>query len=247
MRSISLSRFIAYQNRTMPNYHALIEEQKRLCRQLVLEDRLADGEPEFIAGADVGFEADGTVTRAAIALLHYPSLTLFDYRIARITTEIPYIPGLLSFREVPALIEAWQQLPVKPSLVLVDGQGIAHPRRLGVASHFGLFTSTPTIGVAKSRLCGQYSELPESIGDAIPLMDKSELLGYVLKSKARCKPLFISPGHMMSQESALLWVRRCLKGYRLPEPTRWADLIASNKPAFQRWKAKQQLILPNDR
>lgn len=132
---------------------------------------------------------------------------------------------------------AWSQLTTVPQLVLVDGQGIAHPRRLGVASHFGLLIDVPTIGVAKSRLCGKYDESGLQDGAAVPLVDKDEQIGWVWNSKARCKPLYVSVGHRVSQESALLWVERCMRGYRLPEPTRWADAIASRRPAFVRWLA----------
>lgn len=213
----------------------LIAEQKLLASEIILQDRLGVNEPVFIAGTDVGFENEGTVTRAAIVILSYPSLELMDYKIARVDTQIPYIPGLLSFREVPALMAAWKLLDHKPQLVFVDGQGVAHPRRIGVASHFGLLIDTPTIGVAKSRLCGHHEPVADYVGAVQPLIDKNEQIGTVLRSKARCKPLYISSGHLISQESALRWVLQCFKGYRLPEPTRWADAIASNRPAFQKW------------
>jgi deoxyribonuclease V len=123
----------------------------------------------------------------------------------------------------------------RPQLVVVDGQGIAHPRRLGVASHFGLLADVPTIGVAKSRLCGQFAPLDDAVGALQPLNDKQEQIGWVWRSKARCNPLFISTGHRISLPTALSFIQSCMRGYRLPEPTRWADAIASNRPAFQRW------------
>lgn len=215
----------------------LIEKQKELARQIVLEDRFELSEPVLIAGTDVGFENEGAITRAAIAILTFPQLELVEYKIARVNTGIPYIPGLLSFREIPALTAAWQLLENKPQLVFVDGQGVAHPRRLGVAGHLGLVIDTPTIGVAKSRLCGKHQPVGENVGAMQPLMDKGEQIGTVLRSKARCKPLYISSGHLISQQTALDMVLQCFKGYRLPEPTRWADAIASNRPAFQKWLA----------
>ncbi|CNF24627.1 endonuclease V [Yersinia nurmii] len=217
----------------------LRQEQRQRAAEIILHDDPDFRVPRLIAGADVGFEQQGTVTRAAIAILRYPSLELVEYQIARVATSMPYIPGLLSFREYPALMAAWAQLRHWPDLVLVDGQGVAHPRRLGVASHFGLLADVPTIGVAKSRLCGQFA--PLETNTLQPLIDGDEQLGWVwrskLRSKLRCNPLFISPGHRISMDSALVWVQNCMRGYRLPEPTRWADAIASNRPAFQRWLA----------
>ncbi|MFI8418490.1 deoxyribonuclease V [Serratia sp. NPDC078593] len=211
-----------------------VEQQQRASDVIRHDDLLIDP-PAFIAGCDVGFEQEGAVTRAAIAILRYPSLELVEYQIARVPTIMPYIPGFLSFREYPALLAAWQQLRQKPDLILVDGHGISHPRRLGIASHFGLLVDVPTIGVAKKRLCGKFEPLDEANGAQTPLFDKGEQLGWVWRSKARCNPLFIATGHRVSTDSALAWVKRCMAGYRLPEPTRWADAIASRRPAFQRW------------
>ncbi|TEA27612.1 deoxyribonuclease V [Candidatus Schmidhempelia bombi str. Bimp] len=195
--------------------------------------------PTLIAGTDVGFEDGGAITRAAIAVLNYPDLTLLEYQVARLPTEFPYIPGYLSFREYPALVAAWKKLRCKPDLVIVDGQGIAHPRRLGIASHLGLLLDIPTIGVAKRRLCGTHQILSSEVGSSTPLMDDHERIGFVLQSKARCKPLYISLGHRISDTTALTWIQRLLRGYRLPEPTRWADAIASRKPLFNKWLIDQ--------
>lgn len=218
---------------------ALREQQIELASKAIREDRFEQAQPTLIAGADVGFEQEGEVTRAAIVLLKYPSLELVEYQVARIATTMPYIPGFLSFREYPALLAAWDLLTQKPDLLFVDGHGISHPRRLGVASHFGLLVDVPTIGVAKKRLCGKFDPLGDEPGEQQPLMDKGEQLGWVLRSKKRCNPLFISTGHRVSNHSALIWVQRCLAGYRLPEPTRWADAVASGRPAFARWQAIQ--------
>nr|WP_317400974.1 deoxyribonuclease V [Plesiomonas shigelloides] len=213
------------------DYAALRDEQRRLAAAVERTDRV--GPVHVIGGADVGFEQGGAVTRAAIVLLRYPELTLLDFRIARVPTTLPYIPGLLSFRECPALLAAWQRLPQRPDLLLVDGQGIAHPRGLGVASHFGLLVDVPTIGVAKSLLYGSYAPLADGVGASSALWAGESLLGYVWRSKVRCRPLFISAGHRISPDSALQWVQGCCRGYRLPEPTRFADGIASARPTWQ--------------
>ncbi|HHT7467813.1 TPA: deoxyribonuclease V [Raoultella ornithinolytica] len=219
---------------------SLRERQQELAALVIREDRLDRDPPRLIGGADVGFEQEGEVTRAAIVLLAYPSLELVEYQVARVATTMPYIPGFLSFRETPALLAAWQQLAQKPDLLFVDGHGISHPRRLGVASHFGLLVDVPTIGVAKKRLCGQFMLPGDEPGALAPLMDKNEQLAWVWRSKARCNPLFVSTGHRMALDSALTWVQRCIKGYRLPEPTRWADAVASRRPAFVRWQANHR-------
>lgn len=214
----------------------LRQEQLEKAQQVILVDDFAM--PGLIAGADVGFEQQGTVTRAAIVVLTWPDLKLVESQIARIATTLPYIPGFLSFRECPALLAAWHKLQYKPDLVLVDGQGIAHPRHLGVASHFGLLVDTATIGVAKSRLYGEHTFLDEAAGSHQPLMENMQQLGWVLRSKKRCNPLYISPGHKVSVASSLWWVEQSLKGYRLPEPTRIADGIASNRTNFKQMKNK---------
>lgn len=214
----------------------LRQQQVELAQQVILHDEFVP--PRFIGGADVGFEQDGTVTRAVIVVLSWPELQLVEYQIARIPTQLPYIPGLLSFREVPGLMAAWEKIQQKPDLVLVDGQGIAHPRRFGVACHFGLLADVATIGVAKSRLCGDDVKLnaePESVA---MLKAAQEQLGWVYRSKKRCNPLYLSPGHKVSFISSLEWVKRCIQGYRLPEPTRFADGIASNRTFFKRMNEK---------
>ena len=217
---------------------SLRAQQLELASSVIRADRFNSDPPDLIGGADVGFEQGGEVTRAAMVLLKYPSLELVEYQVARIATTMPYIPGFLAFRETPALMAVWQQLSRKPGLLFVDGHGISHPRRLGVASHFGLLVDVPTIGVAKKRLCGKFEPLSPEVGALAPLMDKEEQLAWVWRSKARCNPLFISTGHRVSLESALSWVQRCTQGYRLPEPTRWADAVASERPAFMRLAAK---------
>lgn len=204
-----------------------LEVQRQLRSQVVIEDRL--GPIEYVAGVDVGFEEDGAVTRAAVAVLRLSDLQLQDQAIARRPTTFPYIPGFLSFREIPAVLDALAQLETEPDILLCDGQGYAHPRRLGIAVHLGLLTDTPSIGVAKSWLIGQHDALPEERGAWQPLHDKGEVIGAVLRTREHTKPLYISSGHRISLTTAIDYVMRCTIKYRLPETTRWAHKLASGK------------------
>ncbi|MBZ0125195.1 MAG: deoxyribonuclease V [Rhodocyclaceae bacterium] len=201
--------------------------QSRLATEIVLRDQL--GPVRHVAGVDVGFEDNGATTRAAVAVLAFPSLQLETSVIARKPTCFPYVPGLLSFREVPAVLAAMEQLDVLPDLLLCDGQGIAHPRRLGIASHLGLLLDVPSIGVAKTRLVGKHDEVPDKRGAWVPLRDVNETIGAVLRTRQGVKPLYVSPGHRIGLESATAWVMACLTRYRLPETTRWAHRLASEK------------------
>lgn len=201
--------------------------QTRLATEIVLRDQL--GPVRHVAGVDVGFEDNGATTRAAVAVLAFPSLQLETSVIARKPTCFPYVPGLLSFREVPAVLAAMEQLDILPDLLLCDGQGIAHPRRLGIASHLGLLLDVPSIGVAKTRLVGKHDEVPDKRGAWVPLRDRNETIGAVLRTRQGIKPLYISPGHRIGLESAIAWVMACLTRYRLPETTRWAHRLASEK------------------
>ena len=201
--------------------------QASLAEKVILEDRF--GPVRFLGGTDVGFEDQGKTTRAAVVVLEWPGLKLVDYAIARMPTRFPYIPGLLSFRELPTVLEALEKLKTQPDLVLCDGAGIAHPRGLGIASHLGVISGLATIGVAKSRLWGRHQELGLEQGDREPLVHNSKVIGTVLRSRSGVKPLYISAGHKISLETAVDWVIACLGRYRLPETTRWADKLASGK------------------
>lgn len=202
--------------------------QARLAAEVVRRDDFAA--IGRVAGVDAGFEEAGATTRAAVAVLAFPSLQLETSAIARLPTRFPYVPGLLSFREVPAVLAAIEQLAVPPDLLLCDGQGIAHPRRLGIASHLGLLLDIPAIGVAKTRLIGTHDAVPDERGAWVPLEDRGEVIGAVLRTRRGVKPLYISPGHRIGLESAIAWVMACLTRYRLPETTRWAHRLASEKP-----------------
>ena len=182
-----------------------------------------------IAGFDVGFEDHGATTRAAVVLVDAQTLQPLESHLARLPTRMPYVPGLLSFRELPALLDALALLKTAPDLALIDGQGIAHPRRLGIAAHFGVASGLPALGVAKSLLTGHCDPPGPQPGQAAPITDRGQMLGWALRSKVRCRPLYISPGHRVCADTALALVQRCLVGYRLPEPTRLADRLASRR------------------
>ncbi|WP_048307198.1 deoxyribonuclease V [Halomonas sp. PR-M31] len=224
---------------------AAIALQRSLAPRVERHDRLGSpDDTKRIAGVDIGFEDDGETTRAAVVLLDWPSLEPIEEIVHREPTRMPYIPGLLSFREIPAALEAFNRLSQQPDLVMVDGQGIAHPRRLGVASHLGLWLDLPTLGVAKKRLCGKHGEVPETRGDWTPLTDRRRaedpedapvdengwvIIGAMLRSRENVKPVIVSPGHRMSQATALQWAIACLGRTKLPEPTRLADRLASRR------------------
>jgi len=200
--------------------------QQRLRGEVIAVDEFS--RIESVAGVDVGFEEQGKVTRAAVAVLSFPELVLREHAVAHRPTAFPYIPGLLSFREVPAVLDALQQLRRLPDLLLCDGQGMAHPRRFGIACHLGVLTDLPAIGVAKSRLLGTYSPLAEGKGSRQPLYDKGEVIGTVLRTRRGVQPLYISVGHRVGLESAVDIVLRCTTRYRLPETTRAAHKLASD-------------------
>ena len=199
--------------------------QQRLRGEVIEADRFS--QIGMVAGVDVGFEARGSVTRAAVAVLSFPELELQEYAIAHRPTEFPYIPGLLSFREIPAVLDALQQLRRLPDLLLCDGQGRAHPRRFGIACHLGVLTDLPAIGVAKSRLIGTHGPLAEDKGARQALYDKGEVIGTVLRTRRGVRPLYISVGHRITLATAVDYVMRCTTRYRLPETTRAAHKLAS--------------------
>ncbi|KEQ14668.1 endonuclease V [Endozoicomonas montiporae] len=201
--------------------------QQAMAERIVCHDDMND--VRTIAGVDVGFEENGTVTRSAVAVLAFPQLQLLDFTIARLPTCMPYIPGLLSFRETPAVLAALQQLTVKPDLLLCDGQGRAHPRRFGVACHVGLLSGIPAIGVGKQKLCGEHDVLPDEKNSVVALTEGQETIGTVLRSRRGVKPLYVSIGHRVSLTSAVHFVQQSLAGFKLPEPIRWADGLASNR------------------
>lgn len=199
--------------------------QEALRSRVIREDRL--GVVDRVAGIDVGFEEGGRITRAAVVVLRFPELVLLEQAISRVPTCFPYVPGYLSFRELPAVLEAMAQLDAVPDLLLCDGQGLAHPRRFGLACHLGVLTELPSIGVAKSRLVGTHEAVPAEKGCWVALLDKGETIGAVLRTRTNVSPVYVSTGHRVSLATAIDYVLRCTTRFRLPETTRQAHRLAS--------------------
>jgi len=185
--------------------------------------------PRFIAGIDVCVPRFSKAGRAAVVILDYPSLVPVEVCHAEGALNFPYVPGYLSFREAPLIMEAWQKLTIRPDLLIMDGQGIAHPRRFGIATHLGLMLDIAAIGCAKSRLTGECSPLPDEAGSSSLLTDDGEIIGAAVRTRKAVKPLYISIGHKIDLESSILWVLKCCRGFRLPEPTRLAHLAANRR------------------
>ncbi|HJT72384.1 MAG TPA: deoxyribonuclease V [Chitinophaga sp.] len=207
------------------NYDTLsITEATKIQNQLREEIRIRERNfpIDIIAGADISFNKFSTTVYAGIVLLRFPSLLPVAYSLVKKEVLFPYVPGYLAFREVPALLGAWEQLAVKPDLLVVDGHGIAHPRRMGIAAHFGVLAQVPAIGCAKKVLCGGYEEPGLQQGSQSPLIYKDEVVGVALRTKNAVKPVYVSPGHKMDVPGAVEVMKQCLGRYRIPEPTRLA-------------------------
>lgn len=202
--------------------------QQQLAAQVVLRDGFA--KPlRTIAGFDVGQASGRMSLRAAAVVLDARDLSLLEARVVVVPAPMPYVPGLLSFRELPALLQVLAMLDARPDLALVDGLGIAHPRGFGVACHFGLATGIPSIGVAKKAWVGSAAPLHQVRGAYTPLREDGRQIGWLLRTRAQCQPMVVSPGHGVAMASAADLVMRCVAGYRLPEPTRLADRLASQR------------------
>lgn len=204
-----------------------VEMQKRLREKVRLEPY--KGPLRLIGGADVSFNKYSPTIYAGFVVLDAETMQVVDTSSAVLDVSFPYIPGLLSFREIPPLLEAWKNLKTRPDVLIFDGHGIAHPRRLGIASHAGLLLDMPSIGCAKSKLVGVYDEPSLEAGSTSPLTDRNshEQIGTVLRTKNKVKPVFISPGHRMDLKSALRIIKTCARKYRIPEPTRQAHLFVN--------------------
>jgi deoxyribonuclease V len=203
--------------------------QNRLAEKVVQE-----GGPlrvRWVAGADVATSRFSTRAWAGVVVLSYPDLRMVEEQYGSAELTFPYIPGLLAFREIPLLLDLFQRVRHTPDLVLVDGQGVAHPRGLGLASHLGLLLEIPTVGCAKSRLCGYHAAPGRERGSSAPLRDAEKAggrtIGCVLRTKTGVRPLYVSVGHRITLRSAARWTLTCCRGYRLPEPTRQAHLLVS--------------------
>lgn len=197
--------------------------QNELRRRVVITP--APEHAGLVAGVDVGVR--GEQARAAVVVLRFPELAVVERSVVDAPLQFPYVPGLLSFREIPAVLQACERLQHMPDLLIVDGQGYAHPRRLGIAAHLGVILNLPTIGCAKSRLVGTYVEPASAAGSWSDLWDKGEVIGAVLRSKDSTSPLYVSIGHRVDLDSAIRWVLACCRGYRLPETSRQAHRAAS--------------------
>jgi len=214
-----------------------LEIQQRLAAQVSKRSEVTT--PRFIAGVDISVGKGEGMATGAVVVLQYPELSMVETKVARDNLNFPYIPGLLSFRESPLTLAACQKLTISPDLILVDGQGIAHPRRLGLASHLGLLLNTPTIGCAKSLLCGSHEAPSIEPGSYTEVADKSEIIGVALRTKRGVKPVYVSIGHKVDLNTAIQWVMNCCRGYRLPEPTRLAHLAAGGN-----LKPEKDIIIP---
>ncbi|MEX1255174.1 MAG: deoxyribonuclease V [Dehalococcoidia bacterium] len=201
--------------------------QRELAGRVVRKGRLKN--VRRVAGVDISVDRARGLGTGAVVVLSYPELELVEVAVEQAPLTFPYVPGLLSFREVPVLRAAFLRIAGPIDLLLVDGQGLAHPRRFGLACHLGLLLDVPAIGCAKSRLLGEHAPVDEAAGSRADLVDKGEPIGSVLRTRAGVKPLFISLGHRIGLTEAETWVLRCCRGYRLPEPTRLAHNAAAGR------------------
>ncbi|WP_018626494.1 deoxyribonuclease V [Niabella aurantiaca] len=216
-----------------PEFYDNLTPSEAIAIQHELRERIDltsfPGPVRYIGGADISFNKYETTVYAGIVVLKYPQMVVQTHASVTCTVQFPYISGLLAFREVPALLKAWEQLTLKPDILVLDGHGIAHPRRLGIATHFGIIKDQPTIGCAKTRLTGVYQEPGNHRFDQSPLFHKQEQIGSVLRTKPNCNPVFVSPGNKVSMEQSLEIIKACCGRYRIPEPTRLAHLLVNQE------------------
>jgi deoxyribonuclease V len=202
--------------------------QRELAARVSEQDAL--GDVRLVAGVDVGFEgANNRTARAAVVVLQFPELIPIDFAIARLPVTFPYVPGLLAFREIPVVLNALKNLKTDPDVLIVDGQGRAHPRRLGIASHLGVLLDYVTIGCAKSILCGKAKGPANHVGAWSPLIDHDEQIGAAVRTRVGTTPVYVSIGHRISLARAIDLVLECCKDYRLPETTRYAHRVAGGE------------------
>ena len=199
--------------------------QEQLRSEVITENKLET--VRYVAGVDVGYDSTDEVSRAAVTVLSFPDLQQQQQAVVGSATAFPYIPGFLSFREVPAVLEALENISLRPDLILCDGQGLAHPRRFGLACHLGVLTGIATIGVAKNRFMGEHSEVGLDRGSWQPLLLEGSTVGAALRTQTGVKPIYVSIGHKVNLITAIEYVLRCAPKYRLPETTRSADQLTS--------------------
>jgi deoxyribonuclease V len=214
----------------MPLYDDIsFPEATQIQNELRAKLDIADRELNIstIGGADISLNLHSTTVYAGIIVLSFPQLKPVAYSLVKAETRFPYVPGFLAFREVPALVIAWEQMKIKPSLLVVDGHGIAHPRRSGIAAHFGTLTGQPSMGCAKKKLFGKYEEPALEFGSCSPLYDKQEQIGYAFRSKAKTASVFVSPGYGLGIQNSLDIIKQCTGKYRIPEPTRLAHELVN--------------------
>ncbi len=203
-----------------------IKIQEELRKKLIVEDELPR-EIKMVGGVDQAFPGRDRVL-SCVVTLSYPEMKLIEKSFSCLEIDFPYIPGFLTFREGPSIIKAYKKLGKKPDILIIDGHGIAHPRGMGIAAHVGVLLDTPTIGVAKRRLVGDF-KAPQKVGVHRSLTYQGEVVGAVLKSREGCNPIFISPGNRISVETSIEVVKNCLRGYKLPEPTRLAHKLVNEE------------------
>jgi len=199
--------------------------QEELRKRIILKKDFS--KIKKIAGADISFSKGSNRTYTAVIVFSFPELKILEEEYTIGSLSFPYIPGLLTFREGPLLVEAFKKIKIEPDVIIFDGQGIAHPKRLGLATHMGILLDKPTIGCAKSKLIGTYQEPEKGKGFYSLLKDSGEVIGAVLRTKEDVSPVFVSPGHKIDLKSAIEIVLKCLRGYRLPEPTRQAHILVN--------------------
>jgi len=214
--------------------------QRRLASQVSQKNEVTNA--HFVAGLDISAPNSTGLARAAAVVLSYPELEIAEVKIAEDKLTLPYIPGLLSFREAPLVLAICQKLSTNPDLILIDGQGIAHPRRFGLASHLGLLLDTPAIGCAKSRLCGRHEPPTVEAGAYAEVVDNGEIIGVALRTKDDVNPVYVSIGHKIDLPAAIRWVLACCRGYRLPEPCRLAHLAAGGSSITPHHSYQQRLF-----
>ncbi|MFH0795328.1 MAG: deoxyribonuclease V [bacterium] len=209
-----------------PKEAMALQERLRAWLRIGPGERLDPRNVKFVAGLDVAYLSETNCCYAAVALLSHPGFEMLECATVAVPSSYPYVPGLLSFREVPPLIEALRKLSRLPDLLVLDGQGFAHPRRFGLACHLGVLLDRPTLGIAKSLLVGEFREPSQRAGAATMLRDKGEQVGWAFRSRAGCKPVFVSAGHRLSLRESLAWARRLRGEYRQPDVTRLAHLLS---------------------